>query len=390
MAYVIDTAGCRIEITDTQLEVRSAQGEVQIPLDAIVAVQLGATQQPPTVQVRTAAADYEWSVGDRSAEAVAVIQSSVARAAHAMHRMAVPPPPGASRPGEARQWQALGAPPVDAAIATGAPPAPSAGDGPPAPSSTFGGPALAAPDGPPGPPVPLPAAPPAPAAWAAPSAGGPAGYRSSGVRAAIAMILVGLTVGVIALLALAMAHGLAVIDEIGTAAGVADARQFEQQAASLSGVYLVLLVSSIVAFLAWLSRAVDNVPALGGGQPAFTPRASIGWWFVPIANLVQGYRIMADLWRRMAPTAAQQRAWPVAVWWLGWLGANVTTSAMSRTPLVTAEALRGYLSTLILLYAILAVVGVIFMAIIAIIERRAQERAAAFASPFLPVSAPLG
>lgn len=60
-----------------------------------------------------------------------------------------------------------------------------------------------------------------------------------------------------------------------------------------------------VAPLAWLSRLVENIPALGGGTPTSSPRGAIGWWFVAIAILCRPDRIAADARRRLAPSAAE-------------------------------------------------------------------------------------
>ena len=48
---------------------------------------------------------------------------------------------------------------------------------------------------------------------------------------------------------------------------------------------------------------------------------AIVWWFVPLADIVQGYRVVADVWRRTALTAAQVGTALVVIWWVLWLAA---------------------------------------------------------------------
>jgi hypothetical protein len=82
------------------------------------------------------------------------------------------------------------------------------------------------------------------------------------------------------------------------------------------GLGALLVLATAFAFLAWLSRAIDNAPPLGAGTPETSPAASIGWWFVPIANLVMPYRIVRDLLDRLAVPWLQPGRVAVLSWWL--------------------------------------------------------------------------
>lgn len=63
--------------------------------------------------------------------------------------------------------------------------------------------------------------------------------------------------------------------ELGALA-VAEADGFDTTTQTLAIAYAVMFWATAAAFLAWLSRSVDNVPALGGGRPDFSPRWAIG------------------------------------------------------------------------------------------------------------------
>lgn len=99
---------------------------------------------------------------------------------------------------------------------------------------------------------------------------------------------------------------------------------------------VVTLIGSGLSFVAWQSRTVDNIPALGLGTPVQTPRWSIGWWFVPIANLFKPYESVLDLARRMAPTGVDRRGL-VLSWWLLFIGYDVVSTIYGYVPAETAD-----------------------------------------------------
>ena len=85
--------------------------------------------------------------------------------------------------------------------------------------------------------------------------------------------------------------------------------------------YICVLLVSAVVFLVWVYRANSNAHALGFADLKFTPGWAVGWWFVPIANVVQPARVMIELFRiAQAPDPSAGRRHigiaPVVVWWL--------------------------------------------------------------------------
>jgi hypothetical protein len=110
---------------------------------------------------------------------------------------------------------------------------------------------------------------------------------------------------------------------------VEEADAFDVGFAAMGLLQFVAIVVTAIAYLAWLSRSVDNVPGLGGGKPVATPAWSIGWWFIPIANLFKPYQIVVDLYRRMAPVEKVGTG-IVGAWWVLWLLNNVVAQAAGR------------------------------------------------------------
>jgi hypothetical protein len=208
------------------------------------------------------------------------------------------------------------------------------------------------------------------------------------------MVLVGITTAALAYMALLMAQGLALTNDFGTYDIESRIQLWTTQVEGAIAWYLLGIVTSAIAFLAWLSRAVDNTPSLGGGTPKFTPTASIGWWFVPFANLVQGYRIVADLWRRMAPTHHEQGIGIVLAWWLLWQGGNFAYGVLTAAFVPdTTDSLLAFLAASVAVYTLSVTAGVLLIRIIWVIEYRARERAAAMTpgvSAPLPVAEPPG
>jgi len=97
------------------------------------------------------------------------------------------------------------------------------------------------------------------------------------------------------------------------------------------GLLLASYVGAAISWLAWLSRAIDNVPALGGGRPSTSPRGTVMAWFVPFVNLAKPYWILRDLHDRLAVPG--RRSAPLRAWWVCWLptGLNLTLIGVGLT-----------------------------------------------------------
>ena len=62
----------------------------------------------------------------------------------------------------------------------------------------------------------------------------------------------------------------------------------------------VRIVTAIL-FLIWLYRAFDNLSALKANHLEFTPGWSVGWWFIPFANLVKPFQVVRELYNESDP-----------------------------------------------------------------------------------------
>ena len=202
-------------------------------------------------------------------------------------------------------------------------------------------------------------------------------YRSGRKRANFAVVLLSLITLVSLATLLHDITGLGMAAEIQAGALTdGEINAFDTRAAALDTAYEVIFVATAIAYLAWVSRSVDNVRVLGGGTPMATPRWSIGWWFVPVANLFKPFQIVADLNQRMATPTRTGGTRLVMAWWIAWIGRGIVGAVVvSMLTQGTSEVPHGYLTTAIFIGAVDIVAAILAIAVIRQIQVRADERA---------------
>lgn len=168
----------------------------------------------------------------------------------------------------------------------------------------------------------------------------PAGYRSAGTRASVAQVAHLVT----ALISLGM---VVIIMRVFDLLDRADRfelsdREVDEwlgQVESFSAVASWGALISFISLLTWLSRSVDNTPALGGGIARRGPRWAIGAWFIPIVHIVMPALILRDLARRIS-TTGQGRGWLVLAWWLCYWGPTVVGFYIAFVPIYGTDSVR--------------------------------------------------
>lgn len=146
-------------------------------------------------------------------------------------------------------------------------------------------------------------------------------------------------------------------------------------------------LTTVSCFLIWQYRCVRNLPALGIADRRLSPGWSVGGWFVPVVNLIHGYRVMSELWRTSAlPGSTSDRAGApvtrlVLAWWVSYLGGGMLglVSGLPMRGLPPAHRDYAYqLQNSILLQGAgalaLAVSAVLLLLLIRRIERRQHDR----------------
>lgn len=215
-----------------------------------------------------------------------------------------------------------------------------------------------------------------------------AAFRPSRTRAKVAMALLGVTTAIIVLEVVVMARGFSFVERFGNVT-LAELSLWQRDLNRISGIYLLALVPTAIAYLAWQSRVVDNIPALSGSEAWVSPRWSIALWFIPLANFVASYRILADAWSRLADREEERRRTAVRWWWLLWFGGSIGTNillAVSKPD--TPAGLNGFLTGFAAGTVANALAGIVLIWIIREMERRIRVRVARNAAVSTPAAVP--
>lgn len=197
--------------------------------------------------------------------------------------------------------------------------------------------------------------------------------RSSRRRATVAILMLVITTGLMVIEALVTAQGFGLVASADTTEG--DIERWGALIDNLGNFGTLAYLLTGIAFLAWLSRVVENIPALGGGVPMVSPRGAIGWWFAPLANLFQPARIVADAWRRLALTPHERGIGVLVLWWVLWIGGAIATAVIGAVAVPqTVDEVNRYLAALIGIQVAQIVAGFLGVRIIAEMERRSAVR----------------
>lgn len=204
------------------------------------------------------------------------------------------------------------------------------------------------------------------------------GYRSARLRARWAQLLVGIAAAIYAVGAVTGVNELSLLDRmISGSATDSEVTSFVRFTDSLNSLSILAMVVSAIAVLAWLSRAVEIVPPLGGGTPHRSPREAIGWWFVPIASFFIPYQIVRDVYGRLATPTRPGREWSVLAWWLLFLIGGLVTRAtgIAINGATTIDTARSIEMISVAALVATSLGGFLFVTVVGEIESRATERA---------------
>lgn len=97
-----------------------------------------------------------------------------------------------------------------------------------------------------------------------------------------------------------------------------------------------LWLGSAVVFFIWFAYANGNVPALGVGGKKVGAGWSVGWWFVPFANLFMPFRALKETYIGSQPDVwvievTEEETPSIVGWWWGlWLAANAVSQIETR------------------------------------------------------------
>jgi hypothetical protein len=159
----------------------------------------------------------------------------------------------------------------------------------------------------------------------------------------------------------------------------ADAEQrADARSRTIDTLSLVALACTAVLWLVWLHRAYTNLVFVGSKRVRFSPTWAVGYWFIPLVNVVRAYQVMKDLWLRSdsrndrdgyddLPAPALLRGW----WgmWLAWAVLEPVFTHVARDAR-TAEQLSDVTHVGIAVGALGVVATVLAIRVVHEIDRR--------------------
>ena len=151
-----------------------------------------------------------------------------------------------------------------------------------------------------------------------------------------------------------------------------------------AAITLLCALVLVITVPVWFSRTIDNLPPLAGGTPAHSPRGAIGWWFLPIANLLMPFLMTREAWHRYATPKRNGHDWVLIVWWLSYnIGFTlwVVRQIIFRQAATASDyetwlrGLTGGLAVGVLGFSLIIVAAITFFYIVNELGHRAGERA---------------
>jgi hypothetical protein len=147
-----------------------------------------------------------------------------------------------------------------------------------------------------------------------------------GVRGVLAAFVL-LTLAVMAV----MVHGLQLLQQ-GIDAGISAQLQEDLAGAgrlqvNLFRLQLVLMLACYIWSSCWIYRVACNVRALGAQGLDDSPGWAVGWYAVPVMNLVRPMRALTQIWlASYAPARWQKLGTPrlLGAWWGFWIAGNLS------------------------------------------------------------------
>src|SRR4030095_8115621 len=103
------------------------------------------------------------------------------------------------------------------------------------------------------------------------------------------------------LISFAMQLSMIMAAQQGAGLDMATAQANDTRQQIVSSLVLLTALASFVSLLVWIYAAHANLPALNAGPLEFSPGWAVGWFFIPIANLVKPYQAVVEIWKGSDP-----------------------------------------------------------------------------------------
>ena len=93
--------------------------------------------------------------------------------------------------------------------------------------------------------------------------------------------------------------------------------------------FVFAFMASVVLVTMWIHCAHANLREIGMEGLEFTPGWAVGWYFIPIANLIKPYQAMRELWNASFGESdgyANEAPPLVKLWWGCWIVCNILSN----------------------------------------------------------------
>ena len=133
--------------------------------------------------------------------------------------------------------------------------------------------------------------------------------------------------------------GLTLLTELGELAGVVDLQVPSPLTLAVALINLagsLIYIASVVFISMWIYRAHANLFVAGIDGLEYTPGWSVGWFFIPFANLVKPYQAMRELWNASHDSSdsfMQSAPGELSAWWGCFIVGNILGNISFRLQL---------------------------------------------------------
>lgn len=178
----------------------------------------------------------------------------------------------------------------------------------------------------------------------------PAGHNTNFSKWVRGILYLELAVSVVAVVSgfleyeLLSAYGAGTYESEADAVAAGEANDKRQRIVGIA--QIAIAITSGILILTWIYRANAEARRRGASGMKFTPGWSVGWYFIPFANLWKPYQAMREIWLASANPRNweyQERPTILAWWWFLWIFSNMLSNASLRLSL-RAEDLDQFIA----------------------------------------------
>jgi len=144
------------------------------------------------------------------------------------------------------------------------------------------------------------------------------------------LLIAGLLVKLVAIGSAWAQHEMLIGVQGGAALTAADASANNGRERLIGVVSLLLFIGSAICWLIWQHRAYANLRLIGSRDTEYTPGWSVGYWFIPLVNILRPYQITSEIYRRSElqngrdPIGGLSGPPLIGAWWFVYLAWGAT------------------------------------------------------------------